>query len=62
MKTSIRRILVAIRTPDATSLPTVLKAAQIARACRAQVELYQCLDSPTYAELEGLGERSMLDI
>jgi universal stress protein E len=58
---SIRRILVAIRTLDADSLPAVLKAAQLARACRAQVEIYHCLDTPLYVGLESLGDRSLPD-
>ena len=49
---SIRRILVAIRTLDANSLPAVLKAAQLARAFRAQLEIYHCLDMPLYVGLD----------
>jgi nucleotide-binding universal stress UspA family protein len=58
---SIRRLLVAIRTLDADSLPAVLKAAQLARACRARVEIYHCLDTPLYVDLENLGGRSLAD-
>jgi hypothetical protein len=43
---SIRRILIAVRALDANSLPAVVKAGQIARACRAQLEIYHCLDAP----------------
>jgi universal stress protein E len=40
----------------------MLKATQIARACRAEVEIYHCLNSPGYADLDGLAERSPLDV
>jgi universal stress protein E len=62
MMPSIRRILVAVRAIDANSLPTVLKAAQIARACRAQVEIFHCLDSSVYPDLEGIGEHNLLEL
>jgi universal stress protein E len=52
---SIRRILVALKGLDAKSLPTVLKAAQIARACGARLELYHGLDEPMYTDVLGLG-------
>jgi len=59
---SIRRILVALRTLDATSLPAVLKAAQLARACRARVEIYHCMDMPLYIGLENVENRTLPDI
>ena len=59
---AIRRILVAVRALDAKSLPAVLKAAQIARTCAAQIELYHGLDRPVYADLNGLEERSLLEL
>lgn len=59
---SIRRILLAVRVLDANSLPTMLKATQSARACRAEVEIYHCLNSPAYADLDVLAERSPLDV
>jgi universal stress protein E len=52
---AIRRILVALKALDAKSLPAVLKAAQIARACGARVELYHGLDQPVYADVLGVG-------
>ena len=52
---SIRRILVALKALDAKSLPAVLKAAQIARACGARLELYHGLDQPMYTDVLGLG-------
>lgn len=59
---AIRRILVAVRALDAKSLPAVLKAAQIARACGAQVELYHGLDTPVYADLDGAGDITLPDL
>jgi universal stress protein E len=53
----IRRILVAVRALDAKAVPAVLKAAQIARACGARIELYHGLDTPVYADLDGLEAR-----
>jgi universal stress protein E len=56
---AIRRILVAVGALDAKSLPAVLKATQIARACGARIELYHGLDTPMYADLNGLGDLSL---
>ena len=47
---AIRRILVAIKDLDAKHLPAVLKAAQLARACGAQVELFHGLTAPLYTD------------
>src|SRR5450631_2607169 len=47
---SIRRILVAIKDLDGKHLPAVLKAAQLARACCAQVELFHGLTAPLYTD------------
>jgi universal stress protein E len=44
--TTIRRILVAVKDLRPGSHPVVRKAGQIARAFRAQVELYHCLSEP----------------
>jgi len=45
---SIRRILVAIKDPAAKSLPAVAKAAQLARALGAEVELFHGIATPLY--------------
>jgi universal stress protein E len=58
----IRRILIAVGALGTKSPPTVVKAAQIARACGAQVELYHSLDSPVYADLRGLHDFSVADL
>jgi universal stress protein E len=47
---AIRRILVAIKDLDSKRLPAVLKAAQLARACGAQVELFHGLTAPIYTD------------
>lgn len=59
---AIRRILVAVKSLDAKSLPAVLKAAQIARACGAQVELYHGLDSPIYTDLYDSGNLGLPEL
>jgi universal stress protein E len=40
----------------------VLKAAQIARACGAQIELYHDLDTPMYTDLYALGDSELPDL
>jgi universal stress protein E len=47
---TIRRILVAIKDLDGKHLPSVLKAAQLARACGAQLELFHGLTAPLYTD------------
>jgi universal stress protein E len=46
----IRRILVAIKDPRARSLPALAKAAQIARACHARLELFHDLSDAVVVE------------
>jgi universal stress protein E len=53
----IRRILVAVKDPWARSNPALAKAAQLARALGARVQLFHALSDPVYvdvAELEGV--------
>ena len=47
---AIRRILVAIKDTSARSLPAVQKAAQLARANNAQLELYHAISEPIYVD------------
>ena len=47
---AIRRILVTIKEPDGKVLPAVLKAAQLARAYGAELELFHALSSPLYSD------------
>ena len=46
---SIRRILVALKNPDAPSPPTVAKAAALAHALKAELVLFHGIDLPIYA-------------
>jgi universal stress protein E len=46
-----RKILVAVKRLESNSLPAVLKAAQIARAFGAEVELFHALSEPVYLDL-----------
>ncbi len=50
---AIRRILVAIKDPQAKSLPSVAKAGQLARALGAQIELFHALNVPLYVDTSG---------
>jgi universal stress protein E len=47
---AIRRILVAVKDLQARSMPAVLKAAQLARAYGAKLELFHALSEPVYAD------------
>ena len=46
----IRRILVAVKDPNARALPAVHKAAQIAKGLKAQLTLFHDIATPLYAE------------
>jgi universal stress protein E len=48
---SLRKILVAVKDPYARSHPAVAKAAQLARASGAQLELFHALTTPVYVDL-----------
>ncbi len=54
---SIRRILVAIRDPDAKTTPALVKAGQLAHALGAQVELFHSISTPLY--VDGYGPSSV---
>jgi universal stress protein E len=51
---AIRRIVVAIKDPEARSLPAVAKAAQLARALGAEMELFHAIDAPLHVNLADL--------
>lgn len=53
---NIRRILVAVKNLQSRSLPAVLKAAQIARACDAEIELFHALAEPIYLDLYAMSK------
>lgn len=50
---SIGRILVAVKDPLARALPAVNKAAQLARACGARLELFHAIDGALYVDTLG---------
>lgn len=45
---SVRRILVAVKDPGARAVPAIAKAAQLAQAFGARLELFHALDIPVY--------------
>ena len=45
-----RRILVAVKDPSVKVLPAVDKAAQLARAFGAQIELFHGIDTPVFVD------------
>jgi len=46
----IRRILVAVKDPAAAAAPSVFKAAQLARAYGAHLELFHAISTPLYVD------------
>lgn len=48
----IRRILVAIKEPGARRSPALEKAAQLAQACGAGIELFHAIGQPVFLEFE----------
>ncbi len=50
----IRRILVAVKDPAAKALPAVRKAAQLARAYNAHLELFHAISAPLYVDAYSL--------
>jgi universal stress protein E len=60
---SIRRILVAVKEPGSRATPAMInKAAQLARALGARLELFHALTTPVYADTFIYGDRSFGDI
>jgi universal stress protein E len=57
--TAIRRILVAVKELHAKSHPAALKAAQLARACHAELYLFHCEAAPLYADLGAQSDQSL---
>lgn len=58
----IRRILVAVKDPGANTLPAVAKAARIARACGAHLELFHALKASVWANNSTAYERALFDL
>ncbi|HVW71497.1 MAG TPA: universal stress protein [Steroidobacteraceae bacterium] len=54
---SLRRILVAIKDPEAKSTPALVKATQLARATKAKIELFHGIATPLY--VDGYGSSSV---
>ncbi|HVY79823.1 MAG TPA: universal stress protein [Steroidobacteraceae bacterium] len=59
---SIRKILVGVRDPRAKRLPAVEKAAQLALAFGAQIELFHALRLPSSLGLDALGAQYLPQI
>jgi universal stress protein E len=56
---AFHRILVAVKKLDGKPLPAVLKAAQLARAFGAQLELFHGLTTPVYADTDQAREQGL---
>ena len=54
---SICRILVAIKDPSSRAFPAVEKAAQLAKAFGAELELFHALTATVYADIYGFSAR-----
>jgi universal stress protein E len=59
---SIRRILVAVKEPSARSMPAVSKAAQLARALGAELELFHAISTPAYVDAFTYAEQVLTEI
>jgi universal stress protein E len=58
----IRRILVAIKDPGAATLPAVAKAARLARACGAHLELFHSIRASIWANNSKAYEAALQDL
>ena len=56
---AIRRILFAVRNPDAARQPALIKAVGIAKSCGASLELFHALASPVFATLQPMTGESI---
>src|SRR5690349_5991406 len=52
---TVRRILVAVKKPNAKILPAVEKASQLAHAFGAEIELFTAIATPLYRRRHGIG-------
>jgi len=59
---AIKRILVAVKNPDARRQPGVEKAIGIARLLGASVELFNAISAPVFLELEPLTGQTVTEI
>lgn len=59
---AIRRILVAVKDPTSRSLPGVMKAAQLAKAYGAELELFHSLSSALYVDAYAFADNGLSGI
>lgn len=59
---TVRRILLAIKDPQSRSQPALAKAAQLAHAFGAQLELFHAITTPLYVDIVGLGNEGLATI
>src|SRR5690242_8055116 len=59
---AIRKILIAVKNPDARRQPGVDKAVHIAKRLGASVELFNAISTPVFLELEPLTGHTVADI
>jgi universal stress protein E len=55
----VRRILVAVKDPGAPASPALAKAAQLARAFGAELQLFHALTMTLYADVYGVSDKSV---
>lgn len=60
--TPFHRILVAIKDPGAPTLPAVLKAARIAQACDAHLDLFHAINASVYADTPAAYEEAVQNL
>ena len=58
----IKKILVAVKDLDAKASPEVAKAAQLAKALGAELEIFHAIDTPVYFDLYGDGRGNLAKI
>ncbi|HEU4624116.1 MAG TPA: universal stress protein [Steroidobacteraceae bacterium] len=59
---AIRRILVAVKDPSAASPPAVVKAAQLAQALHAELQLFHAITERLYFDAYGICDKSRTEI
>jgi nucleotide-binding universal stress UspA family protein len=59
---AIHRILAAVKELDGKRLPAVLKAAQLARAYGAQLELFHALATPVYVNVAVTSAQGLISL
>jgi universal stress protein E len=58
----IRKILIAVKDPDARRQPGAEKALRIAKACGASVELFHAISTPVFLEIQPLTGHSLAEL